>query len=721
MDQQLLLKVGICLSVGLTILGASSPLVNDAYLCQNGSVESDLVAIYDQIIPIVIHLHPLNAAAPCSLEFCPPRTKTCALLWSNGSSDTDFYLSHSSLTEGKFSLKARNEKYSEMSWGDYQFRFREHTHRVLAFHEVTPSPQIIPGPESNQVILEASEEFTGCLDDVPNSHVEFRWKNGEPENERQLPFRVEAIPRANGTKKTKQTWRIDLHENVTLPLALLMKCKGGSGNGNGRGNTVTTMEFSLNLPETNSSSTWVWPFVGGCTCLVVLLALMLIAFKCKRKPSAPMPQIVSLTGPRIKISHPPPPTRPRLFSILTYFSTSSNSTTSSSASRTSSESQDPASETHTMKLLPSISIPSWAEEQFFDFQSLELGQVLGKGQYGLVYKGELRDGRARWDVAVKCARPGSGQEDFDRIQCELLKEGEIMAGLPYHDHIANLQGLAVEFGRNGASHKFYLMIQYCGSGSMKSYLEIHQTKLCQSFRAGRYCLPMRSSGDPSDPNAFQLFLAWGYQIAEGMKFLSENGIIHGDLATRNVLLTNDLTAKISDFGLSHQLKHQQRSANLRQTHLPERWMAPEAIINFSITHECDVWSYGVVIWEIFSYGDKPYKDLKVNSSAEFIKELQNGERLCCPEDCPTTAYETMMACWNLNPIKRPTFHQLSQFWRELLSPAYQYEYEKRNARSTSATRVDSTKQRLFPDDRNTISRVPKQEESNDSRRAGLLL
>lgn len=514
MDIQLFSQVGVCLWVVLTILGASSSLDNDAYLCADGSAKSNLVTIYDNIIPIVILLKPLKASN-CLLEFCRPKAP-CSKLWSNGSSDSDFYLADSPVTPGKLSLKTKKND-SEIPWGDYQFRFRNHTVHVQVFHRVTQAPQIVQGLGSNQLILEASEEFSVCLDDVPNSRVEFGWKNEEIARERGLPFHVEAIPRTNDT--TQRKWRINLQENVTTPLAIVMKCERGSGNRNESRIIGTKMDFILGIPEVDSSSTWVWPFIGGVGCLIVLLSLMLIAFKCKRKPAPPMPQIVSLTGPRIKVSHPPPPTRPRLFSILTYFSTSSNSTASSSTSRTSSESHDPSSETHTMKLLPSISIPSWAEEQFFDFKSLELGQVLGKGQYGLVYKGELRDGRARWDVAVKCARPGSGQDDFDRIQSELLKEGEIMAGLSYHDHIANLQGLAVEFGRNGASHKFYLMIQFCGSGSMKSYLEIHQSKLIQSFRAGRYCLPMRSSGDPSDPNAFQLFLAWGYQVSEGYSWI----------------------------------------------------------------------------------------------------------------------------------------------------------------------------------------------------------
>lgn len=92
-----------------------------------------------------------------------------------------------------------------------------------------------------------------------------------------------------------------------------------------------------------------------------------------------------------------------------------------------------------------------------------------------------------------------------------------------------------------------------------------------------------------------------------MEYLSARGIVHGDLAARNVLVTDDLSVKISDFGLSHLLEDREEGASLRNTHLPERWMAPEAISTQRVTPACDLWSFGIVLWEVFALGALPYR------------------------------------------------------------------------------------------------------------------
>lgn len=147
---------------------------------------------------------------------------------------------------------------------------------------------------------------------------------------------------------------------------------------------------------------------------------------------------------------------------------------------------------------------------------------------------------------------------------------------------------------------------------------------------------------------------WATQIINGMVHLESKKIVHRDLAARNILLATEYQVKISDFGLSR-FTNEEAYTQKSDGKIPVKWYSPESIELCKFTSKSDVWSFGITLWEMFSYGDVPYGDKNGSQVYQFIKA---GKRLSCPRGCPINTYEIMKKCWEWEELKRPSFMQL---------------------------------------------------------------
>lgn len=244
-------------------------------------------------------------------------------------------------------------------------------------------------------------------------------------------------------------------------------------------------------------------------------------------------------------------------------------------------------------------------------EDIELGERIGRGEFGEVllarYRGEC--------VAVKTLR------DCDSaVQQQLLAEASVMTALR-HTNLVQLIGVVFE------TDVIHQVLEYMSQGSLVEYLRTR----------GRLVITK------SD------LIGFACDTCSGMAYLESMHVVHRDLAARNVLISSSGTAKVSDFGLARDECFQREAGKI-----PIKWTAPEAIKDNAFSSKSDMWSFGVLLWEIYSFGRGPYPRIAIN---DVVRHVNGGYRMESPDGCPPEIYHLMREAWHVDPDNRPSFRQ----------------------------------------------------------------
>ncbi|XP_040210746.1 tyrosine-protein kinase transmembrane receptor ROR2 [Rana temporaria] len=299
-------------------------------------------------------------------------------------------------------------------------------------------------------------------------------------------------------------------------------------------------------------------------------------------------------------------------------------------------------------------------------------EELGEDRFGKVYRGHLfgtAPGEQTQTVAIKTLK--------DKVEVALREEFKheaMMRSRLQHPNIVCLVGTVTK------EQPMSMIFSYSPLSDLHEFLVMRSPH--SDVGSTDDDKTVKSNLEPAD------FLHIVTQIAAGMEFLSSHHVVHKDLAARNILVFDKLSVKISDLGLFREVYAADYYKLVGNSMLPIRWMSPEAIAYGKCTIDSDIWSYGVVLWEIFSYGLQPYCGY---SNQDVIEMIRNRQVLLCPDDCPAWIYSVILECWNEFPARRPRFkdiHTRLRTWENMTN--YNSSAQTSGASNTTQTSSLST-------------------------------
>uniref|UniRef100_A0A8C3KK75 Vascular endothelial growth factor receptor 3 n=1 Tax=Calidris pygmaea TaxID=425635 RepID=A0A8C3KK75_9CHAR len=304
----------------------------------------------------------------------------------------------------------------------------------------------------------------------------------------------------------------------------------------------------------------------------------------------------------------------------------------------------------------------------FPRDRLRLGKVLGHGAFGKVVEASafgINKSNSCETVAVKMLKEGATASEHKALMSEL----KILIHIGNHLNVVNLLGACTK--PNGP---LMVIVEFCKYGNLSNYLRTKREGF-SPYRVKRqgqetahcliiflYCWTVDDLWQ--SPLTMEDLICYSFQVARGMEFLASRKCIHRDLAARNILLSENNVVKICDFGLARDIYKDPDYVRKGSARLPLKWMAPESIFDKVYTTQSDVWSFGVLLWEIFSLGASPYPGVQINE--EFCQRLKDGTRMRAPEYATAEIYRIMLSCWHSDPKERPTFSDLVEILGNLL-------------------------------------------------------
>ncbi|KAM4629459.1 vascular endothelial growth factor receptor 2 isoform 3-T3 [Polymixia lowei] len=342
----------------------------------------------------------------------------------------------------------------------------------------------------------------------------------------------------------------------------------------------------------------------------------------------------------------------------------------------------------------------------FPRDRLKLGDPLGRGAFGQVVEAAafgIEKATTCTTVAVKMLKEGATSSEYRALMSEL----KILIHIGHHLNVVNLLGACTKAGG-----PLMVIVEYCKHGNLSSYLKSKRgeyspfkrrrvdgqewvrveedvtegdlglgnsahldictgTAVCSPLGDKASVSELENQEESSDYDHLTMedLISYSFQVAKGMEFLSSRKCIHRDLAARNILLSENNVVKICDFGLARDVYKDPDYVRKGDARLPLKWMAPETIFDRVYTTQSDVWSFGVLLWEIFSLGASPYPGVCIDES--FCRRLKEGTRMRAPDYATTEIYQTMLDCWLDRPTDRPTFTELVEHLGNLLQASAQ--------------------------------------------------
>ncbi|KAL0901343.1 hypothetical protein ABMA27_006622 [Loxostege sticticalis] len=273
--------------------------------------------------------------------------------------------------------------------------------------------------------------------------------------------------------------------------------------------------------------------------------------------------------------------------------------------------------------VPTVYVP---DEWEVPRANIQFVRELGQGSFGMVYEG-LAKGIEKGKPETRCAVKTVNEHATDRERIEFLNEASVMKAFDTF-HVVRLLGVVSR-----------------GQPTLVTYLRSHRPDSDSS-------VPKKGGNNPP---TLQNILQMAIEIADGMAYLSAKKFVHRDLAARNCMVAGDLTVKVGDFGMTRDIYETDYYRKGTKGLLPVRWMSPESLKDGVFSSSTDVWSYGVVLWEMATLAMQPYQGL---SNEQVVRYVVSGGVMERPEHCPDRLYELMRACWAHRPAARPSFLRL---------------------------------------------------------------